>query len=476
MGHEIELKLEVAAGATDAVIRQPWFDDARCNSQFQCSVYFDTADWELRRRGYTLRVKSIDGRFVQTVKALGNGAGLFARGEWEYQIDGPEPDLERLGSTPLADIDVDRLEPIIRSDVNRTACRLSHGGAEIELDVDQGIMFAGGHELPVSEVEIELLRGEAESVMAFARRIADQVPVKLSVLSKPERGFALAEGTLSKVSKAGPVPVRAEMTVAEGFETIVFACIRHFRMNEPLVVEQRGMEALHQSRVAMRRLRSAMSLFRPAIADGECARVREELGWFTDQLGDARNLDVYLQRMLLDKERETLQVRREATYDQVIAAMESDRFRLLMLDLVAWTVLGKWRDDEKADCELEPFVQRRLDRLWHGICHANRLRKMDEKDRHKLRIRSKKLRYGLEFVKALHADRREPRDEFAKQIETLQEELGLANDIVSARSLVSTDVWPFPQQHGSDAEVGVHLRRAQRSLRKMRHIGRYWAD
>src|SRR5207237_9913377 len=153
----------------------------------------------LQRRGSRLTVRSLDGRFIRTVKALGAGAGLFDRGEWEYELGGPKPDPERLGATPLADIDVNRLEQIIRSDVSRTACRLSHEGAEIELDVDQGIMFAGGHELPVSEIEIELLRGDADSVMAFARRIADQVPVKLGLLSKPERGFALADGTLSKV-------------------------------------------------------------------------------------------------------------------------------------------------------------------------------------------------------------------------------------------------------------------------------------
>jgi triphosphatase len=475
MGHEVELKLEIAAGATDLVIQQPWFEGGRCSSQLQRSVYFDTSDGELRRRGYTLRVRSIGDRFVQTVKSLDSGAGLFSRGEWEYQVDGPEPEFERLAATPLADLDVLRLAPIIRSDVMRTACRLSQNGAEFELDVDQGIIFAGGHELPVSEVEIELLHGEADSAMALARRIADHVPVKLGVMSKPERGFALADGTLSKASKAGPVPVRAGMTVAEGFETIVTACIRHFRINEPVVIERRNMEALHQSRVAMRRLRSAISLFRPVIADGECGRIREELRWFTSQLGDARNLDVYLQRMLADQERETLQVRREAAYDLVIAAMESDRFRLLMLDLVAWAALGRWRDGEKAGGELAPFVRRRIDRLWHGICHANHLRTMDEQERHQLRIRAKKLRYGLEFVKALNADRREPRDEFAKQIEILQEELGLAHDIVSARSLVSTDEWPLVQHPASLEEVG-HLRMAQRSLRKMRRIGRYWDD
>src|SRR5205085_9076229 len=124
---------------------------------------------------------------------------------------------------------------------------------------------------------------------------------------------------------------------------IVTACIRHFRRNEPLVIEKRSMNALHQARVAMRRLRSTLTLFRTVVADDEFMALRDELRWFTGKLGDARNLDVYLQRDLPKDEKRTLKAKRERVYDQVIETMESGRFRRLMLDLIAWAYLGEWR-------------------------------------------------------------------------------------------------------------------------------------
>jgi triphosphatase len=473
MNHEIELKLEITPDATERLLGQSWLDHADRRSQRQLSVYFDTPEGELRRRGYTLRVRSAGDRFIQTVKSIEAGAGLFARGEWEYQIDGPEPDADRLGSTPLAGLDVQRLEPIIRSEVERIACRFERNGAEIELDVDRGMMFAGGEQVSVAEVEIELVRGEAKSAISLARRIASEVPVKLGVLSKAERGFALADGRLGKVTKAEAVRVRPGMTVAEGFEAIVSACLRHFRLNEPLVIEGRTPEALHQSRVAMRRLRSAFTLVRSAIVDDEYPHLREELRWFTGELGDARNLDVYLQRGEAGDERAVLEVKRERAYDAVIGTMDSARFRTLMLDLVAWSALGDWRGHANAQMPLEPYVSRRIDRLWAKIGMAGDLWAMDDEQRHVLRIQIKKLRYALEFVEALHGHERERQKKFAKAVEELQEALGHVNDLVVARTLVMAEAWPIAPHEPCENERGF-VRDAEHWLERLGKIGPYW--
>jgi triphosphatase len=476
MNNEIELKLEVAPEATEGLMLLPWLGGGKGRPQRQLSVYFDTPDRELRRRGYTLRVRSASDRLIQTVKSLSSSAALFDRGEWECEIDRPEPDLARLAGTPLGALELrvlGELQPIIRSDVNRTAFRLNPAGAEIELDVDHGMMTAAGNELPVSEIEIELVSGRPESAVALARRIAAEVPVKLGVMSKAERGFALAEGALSKPTKSEPVPVNAGMTVAQGFETIVIACLRHFRLNEPLVIERRNMEALHQSRVAMRRLRSAFTLFRPAIGDEECERIRAELRWFTGQLGDARNLDVYLQRDLDPDERPPIVQKREAAYDTVIDAMDSQPFRRLTLDLVAWSALGEWRRHPKASQPLTPFVNRRIDRLWARISRSADPAELRDQERHQLRVQTKKLRYALEFVAAIHVHKRGKQKKFAKTVEELQETLGLLNDFVVARSLISLGVWPIAPQIPKKKERG-YLHKAQRAFDRLRKIGPYW--
>jgi inorganic triphosphatase YgiF len=473
MSSEIELKLEVAPGATEQLMRQPWIKGAPHSSQQQLSVYYDTPGNELRQRGYTLRVRSIGERYIQTVKSLDNGAGLFARGEWEYEIHGPEPDAERLQQTPLAGIDVGELRPVIRSEVNRTACHLSPNGAEIELDVDRGTVSASGCKLPVNEIEIELLHGSAASAIELARRIADEVPVKLSVMSKAERGFALADGALAHATKAEPVPVKPEMTIAEGFETIVMACLRHFRLNEPLVIEHRTPEALHQSRVAMRRLRAALTLFRTAVTDAQFGHIKDELRWFTGQLGDARNLDVYLKRDLPDAERERLKHRRELAYDEVVTAMNSPRLRSLMIDLVAWIALGEWRGRDPARMPLEPYANRRIDRLWHKVSAAGDLADMDEDERHQLRIRIKKLRYALEFVEQLHAHETQRQKKFGKAVEDLQESLGELNDLVIARTIVTSDTWPIEPEETNGDERTL-LRKSDHALGRLTKIGPYW--
>jgi inorganic triphosphatase YgiF len=472
---EIELKLEIPPGGAEALLGLHWLG-RDWKKQKQSSVYFDTPDHDVRKQGHTLRVRAVDGRFIQTVKSLeGGGAGLFQRGEWEHQIDGPLPDAERLRHTPLATIDHSQLRPVVKSDVKRLTCRTRKHGTEIELAIDCGSMRSGKRECPVSELELELIKGDPAEVIALARRVAEHVPVALGVMSKAERGFALADGRLGKVIKAEPVPILPGMSVAEGLAAIIGACLRHYRRNESLVVEKRLANALHQARVAMRRLRSAFSLFRTAVADAEFEHLRDELRWFTGTLGDARNLDVYLESKLGADERKAVQERREGAYDRVIAAMGSARVRSLLFNLVAWSEFGEWRKDGVAQRPLEPYISGRIDRLWHKVSHAHHLKDMEDHDRHRLRILIKKLRYALEFTEPLFAHVEEQQKAFAKAVEVLQEALGHLNDCVVARTLVTADTWPIEPSEPTVQERAL-LDEAEDALRQLRQLGPYWRD
>jgi inorganic triphosphatase YgiF len=474
MSDEIELKLEVAPEAAKALMTDsPWLTTSDSRSEHQQSVYYDTPDLKLRKSGYVLRVRSIESRFVQTLKSLDGGAGLFDRGEWEWDIDGSQPDLARLVGTPVGELEIAELKPVIRSEIDRTICRVDQCGSELEFDLDLGTMSANSRDIPVSEVEVELIRGKPRAAVELAQRISAEIPVKLAVMSKAERGFALADGSLFGPTKAEAVKLARGMNVAEGFETVVFACLRHFRLNEPLVIESRHIEGLHQARVAMRRLRSAFALFRPVVHDQECERIEDELRWFAAELGDARNLDVYLERDLSEDQRRFVEERRERAYDLAIAAMESTRFRRLMLDLSGWAATGDWRAKSRAAKPLERFVDRRIDRLWAKIANPGAVADMGDKRRHRLRIAMKKLRYALEFTEALHLRRARRRKKFAKSLKGLQESLGQLHDAVVCRSLVTLNSWimaPNPSAMGERRLV----RDADRAMRRLRRIGPYW--
>ncbi len=470
-GQEIELKLEVDEGGAKLLRRHPLLDGHRSCAQQQVSTYFDTEECALQKAGFSLRVRQTEDQYVQTIKQQGNGsAGLFERPEWEQRVEAPEVDLEAADETPLRDILTkkvrNRLEPLVKSDVQRTVWSIMRGGSEVELTLDEGTITGGENSQRLIELEIELKKGSAASLIEVARELAGQVPLRLGVLTKAERGYALANGASAKAAKAEPIPLHPEMNSAEGFAAIANACLRHYRLNEGLVVERRDPAALHQSRVAMRRLRSAFSLFRPVICDDEYQRLRDEVRWFTSQLGEARNLDVLLRRLPEDDHprglalRERLERARAEAYDGILEILNSARLRRLMLDLIAWIETGEWRRGKEAAEPLRHFAVRRLDRGWRRVKKGGRnLAALAPEPRHRLRIEVKKLRYAVEFLSSLHSGKGASTDqkELLAALEEMQEHLGELNDAETARELLARLL-------GRGAEAEAMVRYAERRL------------
>jgi inorganic triphosphatase YgiF len=463
---EVELKLELDADGADTVRSHRAFNKASKTIERLVSVYYDTPSRKFRKAGFTLRVRSTPEGYIQTVKTLEASAGLFERGEWEAPVSTIQPDAQMLESTPAADVRYKKLEPVVTSDFERVTWR----SGSMELALDKGQIDAGDRQQQLCEFEIELLGGDPAAAFEVARDISLDLPARLSVLSKAERGFALADGTLDKPTKARPPSVAPSMDVRIGFQMIVGSCLRQFRLNEPLVQQKRMGEALHQARVAMRRLRSALSLFKPALLDSELLRLREELRWFTSQLGTARNLDVLLHRDLPDEQRDRFQTARETAYDEVIAALDSLRFRSLMLDLVRWSVIGEWRTSKKARQPLAAFAGKRIDRLWQRVSARDDLRKLDDEARHELRIEIKKLRYALEFLGPLHDPTSRNRKDFTKALVRLQETLGDLNDLVTADEFIEPPIDMVPDE----AHRAQLVAQAQRNLKRLRKVGAYW--
>jgi inorganic triphosphatase YgiF len=347
--------------------------------------------------------------------------------------------------------------------------------------LDQGVIRAGDEEALVSEIELELLEGGIEPLVDLANELAGSVPLRIGVLTKAERGFALAEGTLTKVSKAPPLDLVPGVNAGDGFTAICLSCLKHFRLNEPLIVSGRQPAALHQARVAMRRLRSALSLFRPMLRkDPRFAPLREELRWFTNQLGEARNLDVFLGRFdEEDGSRQELSRAREASYNRIIATLASKRFRTLLLDLLAWLATGAWRDSKRFKRPLLAFTNSRIDALWHDIAEQGEdLAALQEEPRHRLRIDIKKIRYALEFVRGLHAHNAAKQKRFGLALEGLQEALGRLNDMATAREIAARHLGrgegAKPLEDGEE-ERG-HLRDAKRHFARVKKVGTYWRE
>jgi len=472
---EVEIKLDIDPANASRLAELPSFS-GDAEHQRQISVYFDTPKSKLRRNGWVLRVRQVDDRFVQTIKRSGPSPIPVDREEWEAEVGGLEPDLKAIAKTPLGDLvkprQFNQLSAVCRCDVDRATRRIANGKGTFELTYDEGLVEAKEACEPIHEVEIELKDGDLAALLSSARKIVGQAQAKIGVLAKSERGFALADEKRSAPAKATPVALGQRMSVAEGFATVAASCLKHFRMNEPLLIAERDAEALHQLRVSIRRLRSALWLFRPALRDSKLAGFQDQLRRFTRELGAARNIDVILATLPLnDPARSHLEYDRARLYTKIIRKLDSRSFRLFIFDLFAWMQAGKWRTGKKASGPLMPFVVRRLDRLWARLDRkADQLGRISDEERHKVRIETKKLRYAIEFLAQPLQKLADDRLKFVKTAEAIQDRLGELNDLATRQELLFA--WNQPP---AGKVRSRHLRAAKRQFGKLREIGNFWA-
>jgi inorganic triphosphatase YgiF len=449
MSHEVELKFDVAATDSGALKACPALAGVTPEIVEAETAYFDTKDGIVRRTGYSLRVRKAAGRHVQAVKYKpAAAAGLFVRDEWEVDVPGFALDDAALTKTPLGKLlATEQAGPLrlqVRSKFRRTIWLVTRKESLIEVVLDEGKVTAGKAETPLCELELELKSGKPRALFALAEEIGAALPLRLGVLSKAERAYALAERVLGQATKAEPVTLAVPVSEGAAFRAVAQACLRHYRLNEIVLLERRDADALHQARIALRRLRSALSLFRPTVRGKDYQALREEVGWLAGQFGDARNLDVLLageEGLEIDEAvHERLLKARAKAYDRVEEALGSARVLGLMLGLSLWIEAGAWRFRERAARDLAGLAAEQLEKQWRRVRRAGaRIDKTGPEDRHRLRLDVKKLRYSAEFLAGLSAKRPKlaRRERFLVALKALQESLGDLNDAEAAQAITT---------------------------------------
>jgi triphosphatase len=454
---EIELKLELPEQALARLTRSPLLRKVRHGTQrpaFLVSVYYDTDTQKLRKHGMTLRVRRIGRRHVQTVKQeISARSALMDRCEWEHDIAGRKPNLALARETGLKSILSKKLQvslkPVFETRVRRKVYPIRIGRSEIELTIDKGTVSARRQSSPICEVELELKRGDAAELYKVARTLAEQMPIRLAVTSKAERGYALIEGKKPRAVGAAPVAISPDATCQAGFQTIARACLHQIVANQT-PARNGDPEGVHQARVGLRRLRAVISLFGGMLPDPQSNAIKRELKWITLELGPARELDVFIKRVVnpatAGKSQQPgvatltrdLRRRRRDAFGRARSGIESDRFRTLVLDTAAWIEVGDWtrnpddfaraiRDRPVATAAADEMENRRKKIMKRGA----RLAELDLAQRHRVRIQAKKLRYASEFFGLTFPGKKAARRRkgFIVALERLQDTLGDLNDI-----------------------------------------------
>lgn len=217
MQAETELKLDLDADGARLLPDWPLFP-APLRIDALHATYFDTPDRRLDAAGFSLRIRRVGRKRIQTVKASNApAAGLFARDEWEMPVRGSTPLLD--DRTPVAALLGDAaaaLAPAFDVVVQRHVWHVVEGDATIEMVLDQGEVRAGDCAMPVCEIELELRSGAPAALFALARRIDADVAVRPGVLTKSERGHRL-RASLPPAYKGERIALDPDVPLGQAF-------------------------------------------------------------------------------------------------------------------------------------------------------------------------------------------------------------------------------------------------------------------
>lgn len=498
MAQEVEIKLSLPEAARRAFLRHPLLKAAqRLPAHKLVNLYYDTPALDLHRHGVALRTRRQGRGWLQTVKCAGTAVGgLAVRPEWERPYAG-RFDFSAIDDPQLAELLerhrlAARLGPVFETVFTRRAWRIAPApGAGVLLMLDTGWIAADGRREAISEIEIEREGGEVESLFDLARALAADLPLRPGIYSKAERGYRLRLDTPLAPIKAAPSPLLPAQTPLEAFRGIAAACLAQFQANMAGAAEA-DPEFVHQMRVALRRLRSALRTFRPVLPEGFEAALVPPLRETARTLGLARDWDVLAEEIVaparrafagdarLDALAAAVGQRRQAAHAAARQALEARALALALLDFAARL---QQTGLLAADVPLAAFAARRLDRLRRkALVLAQAARDRDPAHLHALRIGVKRLRYAIEFFAPLHRGR-DSRDALAT-LTALQDSLGALNDLARAGPLLA-------QCMDSDAALreavaltgGWHGPRhavlqglTLQGLRRLRKLKRFWKD
>ena len=407
------------------------------------TVYFDDEKQHLLKEGFELRVRDDGERSLQTLKTIDS----VERGEWEAEVANGDPRLDKLEAPGLAKL-LKRgiaLRPQFSLEVDRRTWNFTRNGSCIEIALDDGKLEAGGRQQRICEAELELKSGDSDALYGLAHKLGQEAAATPYFVSKGARGYRLAEDAIGTPASGLTLRLGNDVSVADAFQKIADACLKQFSLSEEILEGSIEAEAVHQARVAIRRLRAAFSMFKDVVVGEDADAARRELKWLSDLLGEARDLDVFLDSRIspvtlqhpnvagMQELTESLRAMRERSHRRLEDALHSSRFRELLLDVARCAQGGQWR--QNGGGLFVDFARGELDRRLRSVKRKRKaVRGPNALKRHRLRIQAKKLRYMFEFMKA--ADSWKSLTAEADRLERLQDLLGELNDAIAGERLL----------------------------------------
>lgn len=426
-------------------------------------TYYDTEDWRFYRAGYALRVRCDGKRVEATMKSLApsEDGGLKKRREISEPLrsgktlksaHGPVGERVRLLAgardvRPLFEVRTRRRIFELRPEADEpdgaaeevTVDALGgihpheRGAVLAEISLDESEFSAGEERARLSRIEVEVIDEEADSydwVAGFVDRLQSSLDLRPTGLSKFRTGLAAAGLSPAVAPDFGSTEIDVSMSAGE----VAFAILRrHFATmlaHEPGVRLGEDPEDLHDMRVATRRLRAALKLYKEVLPR-RAERYERDLHFFAGALGDVRDLDVHLERLAgeaLDKVVAALEKRRVEARRRMLEALDSNRYEGFVASFSGTLRRGRSPAPTGPILEVVPdLVRRRYKKVRKDVEALTG--DSPPEDFHDLRKKGKRLRYALEPLQGIYG---KPAEKMVDLLKDVQDDLGDNQDLVVA--------------------------------------------
>ncbi|HEY5225288.1 MAG TPA: CHAD domain-containing protein [Methylovirgula sp.] len=343
---------------------------------------------------------------------------------------------------------------VARVDAQRREWALRFGGCEAEMRLDCASVLLDGKDVTLATVTCASDAPNANFV-DFLTSACDADALRLTAESDAQRVYRLGGARASHVLAFVP-QLDARMSAAEAFCEIATACLGQFLLNEVAIRATGDREAVHQCRVALRRLSACLRFFSTFTDDADCRALRRDLKKFGTPLRQARDLDVLIGDVIApalavdpppgaEAFMREIEARRARAHADLAAVFDAPATAALLRRFAIWLQTGEWLRSEDSKCAERrsmPIVEyarrefKKLDRKFARRCAI--LAEVAHEDRHRTRIQAKNMRYDAEFLQSLARDKpgRKRLRGFIEAVKDLQTLLGDWNDVAMARQFL----------------------------------------
>ena len=412
------------------------------------TVYFDTPDLRLARWGVSLRYRAGEGwtlKLAPGVAEPGRPQLLLERDELTFP-GGPKKPPAAAVALIRAYVRNSELVPVARLSTVRRRLRLSSADGSRLADVtDDEVSVRDGRRVAARFREIEVeLAGENGNEVALAPIITRLRDAGAGAPDPTPKHVRALGPRAMEPPEVTPLPVSADSSARDVIRSVLAESVAALLHQDPFVRTSKDPEAIHQARVATRRLRSHLRTFGALLEPEWNDALRSELGWLAMGLGQVRDREVLLER--LQEKAKTLppsDARAAASLLQVLAqevdllrrTLEVDLGSTRYVDLLERLVAAAHAP--QATLEADQPAAKVLPALasgpWRRLQSA--VKKLPDQPQdaelHRIRILAKRARYAAEAVAPVVGD---DATAFARAAAKLQTVLGEHQDSVTAQA------------------------------------------